>query len=298
MDLLIIRSMLILPANVPRFLEKAHERGADAIVLDLEDAVPPNERDSARKNLAAAVPRSGSKGALVHVRVNNDPALIAEDLDAAIQPGLRAVFLPKVEHQDQIHALGEMISDLEPDRGLQPGSIKISVHVESPLGLLNIRSIANASTRIESMSLGVDDYCAELGVNPSEDAEELFYPLNVMITVCCATGVLPLGILGSVAGYKDLEGFERRAIRAKKLGSKGGYCIHPTQAPALNRIFSPEKDQIELARRIIETYERSLNEGRGSTSLDGKMLDLPVYKRAKRTMAIAEALKQRADSGY
>ncbi len=297
MDLLIIRSMLILPANVPRFLEKAHHRGADAIVLDLEDAVPPNERDQARSNLAAAIPRGGSKGALVHVRVNNDPALIAEDLDAAVHPGLRAIFLPKVEHQDQIHALGEMISDLEPDRGLQPGAIKISVHVESPLGLLNLRSIANSSTRIESMSLGVDDYCAELGVTPTQNADELFYPLTVMINVCSAAGVLPLGILGSVAGYKDLEGFERCAIRAKKLGSKGGYCIHPNQVGPLNKIFSPDRGEVELAHRIIKKYEEAVEEGRGSTSLDGKMLDLPVYKRALRIVNVANAIKEKSNLG-
>lgn len=286
------RSMLILPSNVPRFVAKAYQRGADAIVLDLEDSVPPDEKANARRGLKGVIDLAGRGGADVLVRVNNDPLLMAEDLIAAIQPGLHAIFLPKAESSEDVLNLEAQISQLELDRGLQPLSIKVSLHIESPKGVLNIQQTVAAGTRIESISLGVDDYCLALGIEPTAEGMELFYPFSLMITVAKAAGMAPLGIMGTVAGFRDLEGFKRLAETAAEMGCEGAYCIHPDQVEILNKAFSHSAEKIALARRIVNAFEQGMKTGRASINLDGRMVDTPVYRQARLVMDKAEAVAE------
>jgi citrate lyase subunit beta/citryl-CoA lyase len=279
------RSLLILPANVPKFVEKAYLRNADAIMLDLEDAVPPSEKENARGLLAHSVEVAGKGGADVFVRVNNEPDMIDADVNACVLPGLHAVFVPKVEDPAQIAALDHRIGELEQERGIVKGAVRLSIHIESPLGMLGMRDIATASPRIESMSIGTDDYCLQLGVEPSPTGQELFLPFSMMVNVCRAYGVNPMGILGSVASYRDLDAFRYAAERGRNLGAIGAFCIHPDQVLVLNEVFSPRKEIVEQAGKIIDVFEEALKQGRASTSLDGKMVDTPIYKRAKRTLS-------------
>jgi citrate lyase subunit beta/citryl-CoA lyase len=287
------RSLLILPVNVPRFIDKAHLRGADAIVLDLEDSIPPSEKDSAREHVSSAIRNVGRAGADVFVRVNNDPALFEKDMQAAVQSGLYAIFLPKAESAHQVRETETLLSRLESERGIQGGSIKLSLHIESPKALLNLQSTLTAGTRIESISLGTDDYCLELGVEPTPEGTELFFPLVTLITAAKAMGIQPMGILGSVAGYRDADGFRKAAERARRLGCTGAFCIHPDQVDILNKVFSPDQTQVDQALRIRTVFEESMAQGRASTSLDGRMIDTPVYKRALRTIQLADAVKER-----
>lgn len=287
------RSMMILPTNVPRFVEKAYQRGADAVVLDLEDSVPPSEKENTRKLLKESVGLVGRGGADVLVRVNNEPELFAADVEAAIMPGLHALFVPKIEKPEDVASLEEMISSLETERGIEAGTIKTSLHVESPLGVLNIREIAAAGTRTESMSLGVDDYCLHLGVEPTEEASELLFPLTLLVMACKAFGISPLGIVGTVAGFRDPAGFERAAQRGRGLGCTGAFCIHPDQVQILNRVFTPSPAMVDHARRVVAAFEAGLKTGRASVSLDNRMVDTPIYKQALRVLERAAAVEER-----
>jgi citrate lyase subunit beta/citryl-CoA lyase len=284
--------MLILPINNPRFVEKAHLRGADAIVLDLEDAVPPSEKDTARRLVKDAIELVGRGGADVMVRVNHEPSLLEADLAASVHRGLHGIFVPKIESADEVRRLEATLSDLESERGIPPGHVKLSLHVETPRGLLNMREIACAGDRAESMSLGVDDYCLQLGIEPSEEGTELLVPLTMMVIVCRAAGLSPLGILGTVAGFKDTDGFEKAAVRGRNLGCSGAYCIHPGQVPILNRVFSPAPVEVDHARRAVEAFELGLKQGKAAVSLDGSMVDTPIYKRAKLILERAAAIEQ------
>ena len=284
------RSMLILPVNVPKFVEKAHTRGADAITLDLEDAVPPAEKEKARALVRDSIRLAGLGGSDVLVRVNNDEEHIYKDLEAAVHDGLSAVFLPKTELPEQVLKLEGVIEKLERNRGLKSHSIKIAVHIESPLGIINLKEIAGAGARLESVSMGVDDYCLQMGIRPSDSAEELVFPMMNIATVARAFNLIPLGILGSVANYKDLEKFRTAAEKSKKMGFAGAYCIHPDQVNILNEVFSPSKDEISWARRVMECFEKAVAEGRASTSLDGKMVDTPIYKQALALLEEARAI--------
>jgi citrate lyase subunit beta / citryl-CoA lyase len=285
------RSMLILPSHVHRFVEKAYLRGADAIVLDLEDAVPPSEKEAARTFVKDAIALAGRGGADVLVRVNNEPDLVRLDLEAAVHPGLHAIFMPKVESPEDLARLEFRVSELEAARGIEPGAIRISAHIESPRGLLNIGQILAASRRVESMSIGVDDYCLQLGVEPSEDSIELLFPFCMLVTACKAEGIAPLGVLGTVAGFRDLEGFRRSAENGRQLGCAGAFCIHPDQVAILNEVFSPTPAKVDNARRIVDAFEEGLKTGRAAVSLNGRMVDTPVYKQAKSVMERAEAIE-------
>ncbi len=287
------RSMLILPAHVRRFVEKAYLRGADAIVLDLEDAVPPAQKANARSFVREGIAVAGRGGADVLVRVNNEPDLLGADLDAAVYPGLHAVFMPKVESAGDLVDLEARIAKLERERCLAPGTVRLSAHIESPKGLLNVQEIAEASPRTESMSLGVDDYCLQMGVEPSEDAEELLFPLTMLAIACKAAGISPMGVLGTVAAFKDSGGFQRAAERALRLGCTGAYCIHPDQVPILNSVFAPREEKVGQARRIVAAFEQGVKEGRAAVSLDGRMVDTPIYKRAKIVIERADAIAEK-----
>jgi len=297
---LIRRSTLILPVNVPRFVEKAHLRGADAVMLDLEDAVPPREKDAARRRIPASIPLVARAGAEVFVRVNHDPAMLAGDLEAAIHPGLDGICFPKTEAAEDVERLDGEIARLERDRGIAPGRTEIALLIESPRGLLNLEAIVVASQRVRTVSLGPEDYCLTLGVEPSADGMELLYGVSKVVTVCKASGISPMGLLGSIAGFQDLAAFERAAARARNLGCEGASCIHPDQVAVLNRVFSPAPEKVEYARAAVEAFEEGLKRGTASVNVAGAMVDTPVYHRAKHILeqaaAIALVEKRKADT--
>jgi citrate lyase subunit beta/citryl-CoA lyase len=266
-------------------------RGSDSITLDLEDSVPPAEKDSARKLVREAIPLVARGGADVLVRVNNDPDLICEDVDAAVYPGLNGIHLPKAESAEQIHRLDALIEAKERERGMAPRSLSISIHIETPLGLLHAQSIAEASPRIETMGIGPEDYCFSLGVEPSADGMELLYAVSSVVTICKAMKIMATGLLGSIADFRDMEGFERAAMRGRQLGTEGAGCIHPDQVKILHKVFSPAPNRVEYARRAVQAFEEGVQRGTASVSLDGKMVDIPVYYRAKKILERAEAIE-------
>jgi citrate lyase subunit beta / citryl-CoA lyase len=286
------RSSLILPVNVPRFVEKAHARGADAVVLDLEDSVPALEKAAARKLVPGALALAGRGGAEVLVRVNNDPAWLFDDIEAVVHPGLDGLAIPKAESAAQIHDIVARLDRLERARDLTPGHVRLSLAVETPRGLLAVEEIARSSDRIVTMSIGVEDYCLELGVEPSVDGLELLYPVARLVSVCKAVGVQPTGLVGSIAGFRDLPVFEQAAVRARQLGCEGAGCIHPDQVTVLNRVFTPDPARVEHARRVVEAFEDGVRRGTASVNLDGAMVDVPVYKRAQVVMARARAVEE------
>jgi citrate lyase subunit beta/citryl-CoA lyase len=170
------RSTLILPVNIPRFVEKAYSRGADAIVLDLEDAVPLKEKESARKLIKESLPLAARGGAEVFVRVNKEPALFLEDLRASVYPGLNGITFPKAESAEEVQELKDQVANREPERGFKPGEVELALLIESPRGLLNLEEIATASERVRSISLGPEDYCLERGVEPSGEGWSFIMP--------------------------------------------------------------------------------------------------------------------------
>jgi citrate lyase subunit beta/citryl-CoA lyase len=294
------RSNLILPVNQPRFVDRAYTRNADAIVLDLEDSVPAAEKENARKLVKDALPVAARGGAEVAVRVNNEPHLLEGDVDAAVYPGLDNLSIPKAESPDQIRQLAAQVERLERARGMTPGHVRFTLALETPIGFLAARELATAHARVRSMSVGVEDYCLALGVEPSADGIELLYPVSHVVTICKAVGIEATGLVGSIAGFRDLVTFEGAAQRARQLGCEGAGCIHPDQVTVLNRVFTPDKEKAEYARRVVEAFEDGVRKGTASVNLDGKMVDVPVYKRAlvilERARAVEATERRKAEA--
>src|SRR5215813_3276036 len=198
----------------------------------------------------------------------------------------------KAESAAQIHAIVAQIERLEKSRGLAPGHLRLSLALETPRGFLAIEEIARSSNRIATMSIGVEDYCLELGVEPSADGIELMYPVAHLVTVCKVVGVQPTGLVGSIAGFRDLVAFEQAAQRARQLGCEGAGCIHPDQVTVLNRVFTPDPAKVEHARRVVEAFEEGVRRGTASVNLDGRMVDVPVYKRAQGVLTRARVIEE------
>jgi citrate lyase subunit beta/citryl-CoA lyase len=290
---LVRRSSLILPVNVRRFVERAYARGADAIVLDLEDSVPPREKAAARELVLESIGLAGKGGADVLVRINKAFELAVADLDAAIHPGLAGIVFPKVESPVEVQIIDRLIAEREMARGLPVGEIEIAVLVESALGVQHMAEIACASPRIVSLSLGSEDFTRDIGVEPSADGVEQEYGKGMTVVAARLAGIQPQGLSSTLANFADLDGLTRSAERANKIGFKGASCIHPTQVPILNRAYSPSADAVDYAYRVINIYEETEAAGRASVSLDGKMIDIPIVERARTLVARAEAIAAR-----
>lgn len=285
------RSLLFVPANNPRFIDKAHTRAADAVILDLEDSVPVGERPAARRELGDAIARVGRAGADVLVRINAEPGEAGADLAAAVHPGLRALLVPKVDDPLTLQSLSAEVSRLEAERGLAAGSVRFVVLVESARGLLHAEAIARADERNVAMELGGEDFALATGMQPDPDTLEV--PKQMLLYAARAAGLVPLGILGSIADYADLDAYRARADRSRRFGFEGAACIHPSNVPILNEVFTPDASQIAHARHVVDAYEAAQRAGSGAISIDGKMIDVPVVVRAQKLLARVEAIRAR-----
>ena len=285
------RSSLIMPVNVPAFVEKAHLRGADAICLDLEDSIPPAEKDRARTLVKDALPKVARGGADVTVRINRPWELGREDLDAVVWPGLDGINFPKPETVDELQRVDEELGRLEQARGIPAGHVKIGTSIETVAGFFNARELAHATPRLVAIGQGSEDFTLDLEIEPTADGIELFYPKLFMVLLARQAGLYPMGTMRGVSDFRDLDGYRQAVKTAATVGYRGASCIHPAQVPLLNEGFSPPAAQVEHARRVIEVYEEAEAQGRASVALDGKMIDIPVVVRAQRLMARAERIR-------
>jgi citrate lyase subunit beta / citryl-CoA lyase len=284
------RSSLIMPVNQPRFVEKAYLRGADAIVLDLEDSVPPGEKARTRPMVKDAIPLAARGGADVFVRINKPAEMLSEDLDAAIHPGLTGIAVPKAESAAELHMLDELVRYWENRRGIPTGTVQFSVSVETAKGVMRAEEIATASPRIASIGAGPEDLALDLGIEATVEGRELLYIKLRMIVVANAAGVQPMGLMGTLADYADLEGLARSAREAYRVGFRGAGLIHPLQVPICNEAYAPSSEQVAWSRRVIEAFEEGVAHGTASVSVDGRMIDIPIAEKARRIFARANAI--------
>jgi citrate lyase subunit beta/citryl-CoA lyase len=276
-----IRSMLYVPASSERFIAKAHERGADAIILDLEDSVAPNEKEKARAGLSDAVPAVSRNGATVFVRINSEVAMIFADAEAACCAGAFGLFVPKAN----THILESLDKHLDRIEDAMPRREKTALvpMIEDAAAVLDARAIATANSRVFGLIAGSEDLATAMGAVPSP--EVLRFPKLMVHMAAKAAGVYSFGLLRSVADYQDLEAMEKSAREARDLGFDGATCVHPRVVPILNEAFSPSAGEIARATRLVAAYEASITAGAGACVFEGKMIDVPVVNRAKALLA-------------
>jgi citrate lyase subunit beta/citryl-CoA lyase len=294
--MLLMRTLLFVPANRENMIERAYGAAADVIVLDMEDSVPPAEKENARalvqKNLA------GLKGAgkTVHVRVNHlDTGLTRDDIMAVVSPDLAGLAFPKAEGAQHIRDLDVMIREAETKNGVRPGTIVLIPSIESARGVLRCEEIVTASTRLAGISLGAYDYTADLGVARNPDGRELEYARRVIVHCCAAYGLQALDT--PYGDFRDEPGLVKETEYVRSIGFKGKYLIHPAQIEPVNRIFRPGDEEVEAARRIVAGFDEAVARGHASVQVDGRMVDVPVAKRARDLLAYAEEIAGRPGTG-
>src|SRR5882724_5648600 len=285
------RSILYVPGNVAKFIDRAHERGADCVLIDLEDSVQPAQEPEARAMLPEAMKKVVRSGADVAVRINRPMRLAIPDIETAVRPGLSALFITKTESVQHLRLLDEAVSELEKERGMPVGGVGFGAMIEHPRALAHIDDIAAHAPRLIAMMLGGEDFALETGSVPGDETLEL--PKRLVAFAAQAHGVPMIGILGTVADYSDPEAYKESAERARRFGFSGGTCIHPGLVIALNEAFTPRPEEVAHARKLIEADKQAQAEGRGSFSVDGKMIDIPVIDRARKLVARREAIERR-----
>jgi citrate lyase subunit beta/citryl-CoA lyase len=269
------RSMLYVPANVPRFVAKAPTAGADAVLLDLEDSVPADRKAEARAALAEAVPTARSGGSDVLVRVNRPLRLAVPDIEAAVAAGADGILLTKAMGADHVALAAEM---------LQGTRLVIVAMVETAAAIPKLPEIARAP-RVAGLLVGAEDLAAEC--HCAADDETIVLAKRQMVLAAHAAGVAPFGTLGTVADYRDADRVRDLVGRSRRSGFVGATCVHPSLVPILNEGFSPSAAEVDLAHRQLAAAETAAKEGRGSFSVDGRMVDEPVLVRARRILAQA-----------
>jgi citrate lyase subunit beta/citryl-CoA lyase len=284
--------MMFVPVNVDKFVEGAHARGADVIILDLEDSILPKDKAHARTLVAAAAPKVARSGADVLVRINRQWRLCLRDLEAIVDAKIYGLMLPKTESPEHVHLVAEVLDELEAERGLPQGHTRIIAMIESAAAFFRMREIAASHPRIVALTLGSEDFALSAGMVP--EAEGLFYPKQQVVLAARAAGVLPLGFIGTVADYKDLDAFRATARRSRRIGFTGASVIHPSQIAILNEEFRPSEEEVRKARRVVTAFEDVAGGNQGAIEVDGKMVDLPIVERARRTLERHEAIERRA----
>lgn len=272
------RSLLYVPAHNQKFIAGAAKRGADAVVLDLEDGVPQTHKDAARRGLGAAISRIGEGSADILVRVNRPWVLSWRDLEAVVTHGVGWVLLPKVETAAQVSTVAEFLGELERARGLEQ-PIRLIPLIESAQGILNARDIFRASERICAVIPGNEDLAAELGIEP--DTASMLHTHIPLILAARAASVTLIGLIGSGANFRDQQEYRRRAQFARAWGFQGATCIHPSQVASLNEVFAPDPHKVDWAQAVVAAFEAS---GGNPTSVAGSMVDAPVVERAKQVL--------------
>ena len=278
-ELPVWRSMLFVPAIVRKFVEGAAKRGADAIILDLEDSIPLAEKPRARGLVPEAAEIAGRGGADIVVRINRPLPLAIPDIAASVGPGVLALMLPKIESASHLRLLAEVVDEAEAARGMVAGTTRLIAMVETAGAFFEMAEIARAHPRLVAMTLGAEDFALSVGMVP--EAEGLFFPKQQMIIAARAAGILPLGFLGTVADFRDLDAFRATIRRSRRIGFSGASVIHPSQVAILNEEFSPSAEEVSHAERVVAAYAKATSEGIGAITLDGKMIDVPVVERAQ-----------------
>jgi citrate lyase subunit beta/citryl-CoA lyase len=288
------RSLLYIPAHVDRFVAKAHERGADCIQIDLEDSVPASAKDAARSAVQrnAGLVRRG--GADVLVRINRPLSLAVRDIEESVAPEVDGFVLPKVGSADQVRLIEDHIAEIELRRGIAVGHSRLVVLIETAAAWFALAEIARASPRIVGLNLGSEDFALDCAMEPTPEALQV--AKQHVVFAARAAGILPLGVVGSMADFGDEPAFRNMVRRSRSFGFAGASCIHPAQVPILNELFAPSPDEVAAARRIVDALEAAEELGRGAVALDGRMIDAPIAENARRTLrrhAVIEARSKR-----
>ncbi len=285
-DRIVLRNPIFVPGNRRDMLEKAAGFKTDAVVPDLEDAVPPGEKDAARDTVAGVTGELAGAGHRVIVRINSlDTGMAEDDVAAVAGPDVYGISVGKVTRPADVSEYDRILSAAEANAGMEVGSTKLLPWIETAAAVYDARAVALASERVIAIVFGAEDYTRDVGVRRTESGEEIEFARGMVALAAHAAGVTPLDT--PFVRFRDGDGLKRDAAQALRMGYKGKFAIHPAQLEAIRTVFGPQPEEVEHARRVIQAWERAAAAGRGTLDLDGEMVDAPVVERARNLLAQA-----------
>lgn len=293
----VMRTAMYIPANNQKFVDKSPEIPADIITFDIEDAVPPQEKERARKMAAENLLHAGKNGAEVYVRVNGwHTEYTNDDLEAVVYPGLNGITLPKTRNADDVKRLDWKISELEQRRGIPAGTVRIALLLETAMGIEHGYECCTASERVDSVFFGAVDYCADMRIKRTNLGKEQLVARTLVCHAARAAGIVAMD--APFADYSKMDEFRQNTLDGIGMGFEGRMIIHPSQVPVAHELYSPTAEEIAHAEKIKKFFEEEgLAKGLASVSLEGAMVDTPVYVAAcevlERAAAIAEKIASR-----
>jgi citrate lyase beta subunit len=291
------RSVLAVPASNLEMAENALASAADAVFLDLEDAVTPDEKAGARGKIVRALRELDwrRRPSLYRANALDTPYFYRDLVEIVEEAGdeLDIIMVPKVQRPEDLNVAATLLSQIELAVGLEVGKIKLEAQIESAEGLVNVDAIARANNRLDALHFGPGDFAASLrmplrSIGTMDEWDEAYpghrfhYAMQRIVVAARAAGLRAVD--GPVADYRDEEGLRESCLLARSLGFDGKWCIHPAQIEAVNEIFSPTKKEIEWAKKVVEAYEEASAAGSGAISVDGQMIDAASIKMAQTTL--------------
>jgi citrate lyase subunit beta/citryl-CoA lyase len=286
------RSWMFVPGHRQKMIDKALGLNTDAIMLDIEDGVAPNEKDTARHLIGEALGRSKTPGSPARfVRINAiGHARMDADLNAVVRPGLEGLVLPKVETAADVKKVDAILTQRERGLKMVSGSVKFLVAIESPGGLLNAPAIAACSPRVCGLIFGAEDYGREVGLPTSREGEarDLLHARSAVVIAAAAAHVQAVD--GVWVDLRDADGLLAFARQSRRLGFSGMSLIHPSQIDPINQTFSPTAEEIDYAQEVVQAFAEANARGEGSIAFGGQLIDRPIVERARRTLEMAKLL--------
>jgi citrate lyase subunit beta/citryl-CoA lyase len=283
---------MFVPGHRQRMIDKALSLDADAIMLDIEDGVAPNEKDSARKNIADSLGRAKTPATPArYVRINAiGHARMDADLEAVVRPGLEGLVCPKVDTPEEVRTVDAILNQKEPANRIAKGSVKLLIAIESPRGLLNAAAIAASCLRIAGIMFGAEDFGREIGLPAVREgqARDLIYARSSIVIAAASAHVQAVD--GVWVDLNDTQGLLGFAKQSRQLGFSGMSCIHPAQIQAINQTFSPTAEEIDYCQKVLQAFEEANARGDGSIAFGGQLIDRPIVERARRTIEMAKSL--------
>jgi len=286
----VLRSLLFVPGNRSDMLAKAAGLTPDAFVPDMEDSVPVEEKAHARDVTASILPQLAQSGVPVIPRVNAlETGLLEADLAAVVGPHSYGVSVGKIYTPRDVEIISDILARLELKAGIPLGQTKLVLWIETAMAIVHAYDICVASPRIVGAAFGAEDLTNDMGIERTADDSEVAVPRSMMCVAARAANVLALDTPYFL--FRDPEGLQHNALASKKIGFKGKFAIHPAQLDIITTTFSPSPAEIDYARRVVAAFEEAEHAGKGSTSLDGKVVDVPVVKRARALLEVAESMQ-------
>lgn len=292
-EMYLMRSLMFVPAHNQKLLDSSLRRDADVLLLDIEDSVPPVDKQTARNNILEFVKRPETLGKVIFPRVNDrESGELLKDLYQLTVDGIAGFMYPKSTKEEDVYFVGKLLETIEYEKGIPVGTFKLIPLIETAGAIVNIKEICTACTRVVAVAFGCEDYVTDLGGKHDPEGQSIFYARNAIVNAARFAGVAPIDTVH--IKVHDLEDLERNLILSKNLGFEGMLVLNPKELPLVNQYFSPSEEEIAWAEEMVQLTAEAKAEGKGVAVKDNKFIGPPMLKMAEKILRKQDVILRRS----